>query len=99
MIGLTALAERQVATLRKNYEDKQRPEAIRALIAAILEASHRILADPAAGLAAPRPYPSLARRGRLWVKAGRYWVAYLTTDPPVIAGVFYDAADIPSRFS
>jgi hypothetical protein len=31
------------------------------------------------------------------VKAGRYWVAYLTTSPPVIAAVFYDAADIPCR--
>jgi len=97
LIGLTALAERQVAALRKNYEDKQRPEAIQALILAILAASSRIELNPAAGLAAPRPYPILARRGRLWVKAGRYWVAYLTTSPPVIAAVFYDAADIPDR--
>ncbi len=97
MIGLTALAQRQVAALRKNYEDKQRPEATRALIVAILAASDSIENNPAAGLSAPRPYPQLARPGRLWVKAGRYWVAYLTTDPPVIAAVFYDAADIPSR--
>jgi plasmid stabilization system protein ParE len=97
VIGLTARAERQVAALRKTYEEQQRPEATRALILAILAASDRIEADPAAGLAAPRPYPQLARRGRLWVKAGRYWVAYLTTNPPVIANVFYDAADIPGR--
>jgi plasmid stabilization system protein ParE len=99
LIGLTKRAERQIAALRKNYEDKQRPEATRALIVAILAASGSIEADPAAGLAAPRPYPQLARRGRLWVKAGRYWVAYLTTNPPVIAAVFYDAADIPSRLT
>jgi plasmid stabilization system protein ParE len=97
LIDLTALAQRQVAALRKNYEDKQRPEAMRALIAAILAASDSIEADPAAGLSAPRPYPELARPRRLWVKAGRYWVAYRTTKPPVIAAVFYDAADIPGR--
>jgi plasmid stabilization system protein ParE len=77
--------------------NKQRPEATRALIVAIFTASDSIEADPAAGLAAPRPYPRLARKGRLRVKAGRYWVAYLTTNPPVIAAVFYDAADIPGR--
>jgi plasmid stabilization system protein ParE len=71
LIGLTALAERQVAALRQDYEGKQRPEATRALISAIVAASERIEADPAAGLAAPRPYPGLARHGRLWIKSGR----------------------------
>ena len=28
---------------------------------------------------------------------GRYWIAYSTTAPPVIVGVFYDTADIPGR--
>jgi hypothetical protein len=31
------------------------------------------------------------------VQAGRYWVAYSTTKPPVIVAVFYDAANIPGR--
>ncbi len=35
-----------------------------------------IVANPALGLAAPRPYPHLALPGRLWIKAGRYWVTY-----------------------
>jgi hypothetical protein len=31
-------------------------------------------------------------------EGGPLRVAYLTTNPPVIAAVFYDAADIPGRF-
>jgi hypothetical protein len=31
------------------------------------------------------------------VKAGRYWVAYNTTQPPVIVAVFYETANIPGR--
>jgi hypothetical protein len=31
------------------------------------------------------------------VQAGRYWVLYRTTTPPVVVAVFYDAADIPGR--
>ncbi len=31
------------------------------------------------------------------VKSGRYWTAYTTTRPPVIAAVFYEAADIEGR--
>jgi hypothetical protein len=64
LIGLTARAERQVASLREHYEKNQRPEAISALIKAIDIASDSIEANAAAGLAAPRPYPVLIRRGR-----------------------------------
>ena len=64
---------------------------------AMQEAADRIEADPAAGLPAPRPYPELARPGRAWVKAGRYWVLYRTTAPPVIIAVFFETADIPGR--
>ncbi len=98
MISLTARAERQIASLRKHYEKKQRPEAIWALINAIDIASKSIEADPAAGLAAPRPYPWLIRRGQLWTKAGSYWVAYSLTRPPLITAIFYDKANIPGRF-
>jgi plasmid stabilization system protein ParE len=97
LIAYTPRAARQVEDLRQHYEGRERIEAIRALVAALDEAERKIEGDPAAGLAAPRPYPGLARRGRAWVKAGRYWIAYSTAQPPVIVAVFYDAADIPGR--
>ena len=64
-------------------------------MAALDEADRRIEGNPSAGLTAPRPYPRLAQPGVLWVKAGRYWVYYTTTSPPVIVGVFYETANIP----
>ena len=97
MIGFTARAARQLQQLRQHYEDRGRPEAIRALIAAVQAASRRIEANPAAGLAAPRPYPHLARPGQAWIKAGRYWISCTTTRPPVIVAIFYETADIPGR--
>lgn len=98
MIEYTPRAIRHIGTLVRHYEDRQRPAAIRALYAALDEAERKIEADPSAGLPAPRPYPLLARRGQAWVKAGRYWVAYRTTEPPVIIAVFFETADIPGRF-
>ena len=97
MIAYTPRASRQVDSLIQHYEDRQCTGAIRALLAALDAAERKIESSPAAGLAAPRPYPRLARRGRAWIKAGRYWVAYSTTQPPVILAVFYETADIPSR--
>ena len=97
MIAYTPEAERQVDDLRQHYEDHERIEAVRALFAALNEAAREIVRNPASGLAAPRPYPALAEPGRAWVKTRRYWIAYSTTQPPVIVGVFYDAADIPRR--
>ena len=96
MIGLTARAQRQVRELREHYEDLERPEATRGLIAALKVASDRIEKSPAAGLAAPRPYPHLTRPDRLWIKVGRYWIAYEPTNP-VIVGVFYETANISGR--
>jgi len=72
-------------------------EAIRAFRAALDQAERKIESNPAAGLAAPRPYPRLARPGRAWMKAGRYSVAYSTTQPPVIVAAFYETANIPGR--
>jgi plasmid stabilization system protein ParE len=97
LIGFTARAVRQLRALRQHYEDRQRPEAIIRLMAAVAEASRKIEANPEAGLAAPRPYPQLARPGRASLKVGRYWISYTTTRPPVIAAVFYETADIPGR--
>lgn len=63
---------------------------------ALAEASLIILNAPERGSMAPRPYPELESFGFLWIKRGRYWIAY---DPtvPVIAGVFFETDDIPNR--
>jgi plasmid stabilization system protein ParE len=97
LIGLTAQAERQFRGLRQHYEDLERPAATRALIAALEEASRKIEKSPTARLAAPRPYPSLARPNRLWIKVGRYWIAYEPATP-LIVGVFFETANIHGRF-
>ncbi len=97
MIRLSRGAERQLAALLRHYARLGRPEAQQNLLAAIDRAWARLERDPAAGLPAPRPYPSLARPGRAWIAVGRYWIAYSTTDPPVILAVFYATADIPNR--
>lgn len=97
MIRLSSDAERHVAELFQHYVRRGRPEAGRSLIAVVDEVVVRIERDPDGGLPAHRPYPALARPGRAWTKAGRYWITYSTTRPPVILGVFYEAADIPGR--
>ena len=66
-------------------------------MAALDEAIDKIEHNPMDGLPAPRPYPALSKTGRAWIKIGRYWIAYSETEPPVIVGVFYDAADIPGQ--
>jgi plasmid stabilization system protein ParE len=93
LIVLTPRAARQVRALRQHYENL----GTRNLVAAIESAWHQIATNPAAGLAAPRPYPNVARRGRAWVQAGRYWIAYITRPSLAIVAVVYDAADIPRR--
>jgi hypothetical protein len=60
-------------------------------------ARRKIAANPAVGLPAPRPYPQLARPGRRWLKAGRYWIAYSAEGSPSIIGVFYETSNIPRR--
>lgn len=52
--------------------------------------------DPMVGLPAPRPYPALTQPGRLWLRTGRYWIAYTKT-PSLIVAVFHDMADITGR--
>ncbi len=98
MIRYTPEAEQQIDDLRIHYEKKERLEAARNLDRALEQAEEQIIANPGAGLPAPRPYPRLKRPGRAWIKAGRYWIAYSVTIPPVIVGVFYEQANIPRRF-
>ena len=96
MHNCTAGAE-HVAELLQHSARLARPGAGRNLIAALDQAAAQIERSPGAGLQAPRPYPFLAQLGRLWIKAGRYWIAYSITDPPVILARFHDAANIPER--
>ena len=97
MPGYTPEAEAQIDALREHYQARNRIEAARNLDRALDRAERRIGQDPEAGLPAPRPYPSMAKPGRRWIKEGRYWIAYSLTRPPVILGVFFDMADIPGR--
>jgi plasmid stabilization system protein ParE len=97
LIELTPEALRQLEDLKQHYSDAERLEALSNLEAAIFEAVDRIEHAPHAGLAAPRPYPQITRPGQLWLKAGRYWIAYRLTPKLAITAVFYDMADIPNR--
>jgi len=97
VIRLSPDAEGHLDALSAYYEERDRPEATAGLLAAIERAAARIERAPEAGLPAPRPYPSLARAGWRWIKEGPYWIVHSTTQPPVILGVFHEAADIPSR--
>lgn len=97
MTVYSARAERQVIALLHHYENLGRASASRAREVALADAERRIERNPTAGLTAPRPYPQLARYGLAWIKSGRYWIAYNTSQPPVIAGVFFETANIPQR--
>jgi hypothetical protein len=96
VISLTSEAIAQLNEFERYYIEKERPQALRNLGHALAEASLIILNAPERGLPAPRPYPDLAALALLWLKRGRYWIAY---DPTklVIAGVFFDTGDISSR--
>ena len=99
MIELTPEAEQQLDELRRHFEGLGRLEALRNLRIALNEGSERIARAPGIGLPAPRPYPGLTSPGRLWLKAGRYWIAYRSVPRLAIVAVFYDTADIPGRAS
>jgi plasmid stabilization system protein ParE len=64
LIVYSPRAIRQIDALILHYEERQRMEAVRAFRAALDQAERKIESNPAAGLAAPRPYPRLARPGR-----------------------------------
>jgi plasmid stabilization system protein ParE len=97
LIALTPEARQHVRALRAYYEEHERPEAARALRNALTAAWKRIITSGAAGLPAPRPCPHLTLPGRMWIKAGRYWIAYRTAPTPVIVAVFFETANIPSH--
>ncbi len=97
MIRYTAEAIDQIDALCIHYVGKARTEAALALDRALEQAERVITLQPEAGLPFPRPYSGLARTGRAWIKAGRYWISYSLTSPPVILAVFYEAADLPGR--
>jgi hypothetical protein len=97
LIELTTVAERHLHELELHYVAKERYEALRNLRAALVVAGDKIEQDPNSGLPAPAPYRHLARSGRLWVKAGRYWFTYTTTPQLAIIGIFYESANIPKR--
>lgn len=96
MIALTPEASAQVASLEHFYINNHRPQALRNLGHALAEASLIITNAPEQGMKAPRPYPTLAELGFSWLKRGRYWIAY-DQKIPIIAGVFFETDDIPSR--
>jgi plasmid stabilization system protein ParE len=75
LIALTPEARRHVRALYAHYEERDRPEAARALRNALTGAWEKIITSPGAGLPAPRPYKQLAQPGRTWLKSGRYWIA------------------------
>jgi plasmid stabilization system protein ParE len=83
--------------LRAYYEESERPEAARALRSALTSAWEKIITSPAAGLPAPRPYKELAQPGRLWLKSGRYWIAYRTRPFRTVVAGFFETANIPRR--
>jgi len=97
LIVLTPEARQHVRTLRAYYEERERPEASRALRNALTAAWEKITTSSAAGHPAPRPYPQLVQPGRLWLKSGRYWVAYRVRPAPAIVAVFFETANIPGR--
>ena len=97
MIAFTLEARQYVRSLRVYFEERERPEAARALRNALTGAWEKITTSPAAGLPAPRPYPQLAQPGRLWLKSGRYWIAYRTEPAPAIVAVFFETANIAGR--
>jgi len=88
---------RQIEPLQAHYRKTERLEALLNLRATLRAAERRIVTEPSAGQPAPRPYPEIARPGWAWIAVGLYWVAYSTTNPPVILAVFYATADIPGR--
>jgi plasmid stabilization system protein ParE len=63
LIVFTPRAGQQVRELRRHYEERERPEAIRALVVALETAGQNITGNPATGLPAPRRYPRLAEPG------------------------------------
>jgi plasmid stabilization system protein ParE len=99
LIALAPVARRKVRALCAYYEERDRPQAARALRNALTAARDKIATSPAAGLPAPRPYKRLARPGRAWLKSGRYRIGYRIQPTTAIVPVFFQTANIPGRVS
>jgi plasmid stabilization system protein ParE len=97
VIDLSPEADRQLRQLTEHYEARDRLDAARNLLAAVEAAKMRIARCPSDGMPAPRPYPELSDLNLQWIIEHRYWIAYTASDPPVIAAIFHDTADIPNR--
>ncbi len=98
MIVYSATALRQIDELIAHYTTKKRPEAVRNLLAALEKAEAMITAGPRHPRSFPATYRGLARPGRAWIKQARYWIAYDLKQPPVIAAVFWEGADLARRY-
>ena len=72
MIALSPEAEAQLDALVSHFEALGRVEASINLQHALERARPRISQTPEAGLPAPRPYPALAKAGRLWIAEHKY---------------------------
>ena len=99
ILPYTIRAACHVDALVAHYlDEKKRPEAVRGLFRALVEASTAILTGTTRVYDAPRPYLELKQRGTYWVYLSPYWIAIRRPRDPVISAVFYDEADIPGRF-
>ena len=98
MIPLSAAAEAALGALTQHYAALGRDRAIDRLVESVETACARYEAGRGLFFDAPRPYPDLADLGFRWAKQGPYWIAFDDTGKgPVVAGVFYETADIPNR--
>jgi len=98
VIPLSPAAEKQLDELTRQYAERGRDTAIDNLADSIERASTRFLAGRALFYDAPRPYPTLLRRGWRWTKKGRYRIACNPAKGgPVIRAIFHEAANIPGR--
>ena len=98
MIRFSWEARQHVADLTSHFERRERLEAARNLRAAIDVAIRRIETRRGPFFPAPRPYPDLLFDGWMWLKEGRYWVAFIEPGPDaIIQAVFHESADIPGR--
>jgi len=98
LIRFSSFALVQIDQLTAHYETKGRPEAARNLERALERGVALIAAGPRHPRLYPATYRQLARPGRAWIKVPPYWIAYDMADPPLIVAVFWEGADLASRY-
>jgi hypothetical protein len=97
ILPYTYRAAFHVEALVAHFLRKDRPEAVKNLLAILREASATIAAGRAPIHSAPRPYPELAEAGAYWVYIPPYWIAFRNRNNPIISAVRYDTSDMPNR--